>query len=88
MAQVSSTVTLLALNDDNTTGSFWLCRLFYVLSMVYVYAYICKGVHIYYYGITDGTTTIMCHCALLAAIGVVCYLLTVHYLWWVYADTI
>ena len=30
-------VMLLTLKNDNTTGSFWLCHLFYVLSMIYVY---------------------------------------------------
>ena len=40
-------VMLLTLRADNTTGSFWLCHLFYMLSVIYVHMYICKRVHLY-----------------------------------------
>ena len=39
-------VMLLTREDDNTIGSFWLCLLFYMLSVIYMY----KSAFIYNYG--------------------------------------
>ena len=48
---------LLTLKDDNTTGSLWLCTLFYMPSMVHVHICIyLRSAFIYNYGITDGAT--------------------------------
>ena len=41
-------VLFLTLKDhNNTTGSFWVCHLFYTLIVIYVCKYICKRVHLY-----------------------------------------
>ena len=40
---------LLTFKDNNTTDSFWLCHLFYVLSMIIVSLYVYKSVFIYNY---------------------------------------
>ena len=46
---------LFTLKDDSTTGNFWLYYLFYILSVIYVYIYTCKGVHLYIITVcTDG----------------------------------
>ena len=57
---------LLTLKADNTTCSFWLCNLFYVLSMIYINIYMNKSTFIYTYAITDHMTIVVYLCVLLA----------------------
>ena len=40
-------VLLLALTDDNTTGSLYLCNLFYVFGVIMIYNYISTWVHLH-----------------------------------------
>ena len=53
-----------------------------MLSMIYLYCFICKRVHLYIIMIcTDGTAICICLCKLLIAIGMVHYTLTIYCLW-------
>ena len=71
-------VMLLTFKDDNTISSFWLCIIFYVLSMIIVSACICTRVHLYTSTIcTDSTFIIVCPCLLLIATCALCYCLGV-----------
>ena len=62
----------LVLKDDNTTGSFLLCHLFYMFSVIMISDIRCTGVHLYTIVIcTDGIIIGMCPCLLLVPICVV-----------------
>ena len=76
-------VMLFTWKDDNSTGSFWLCCLFYMLFIIYVYIYLCTRVCLYMIMVyTDGMTISKCLCSLLAAIGMVCHWFTAYCLWY------
>ena len=51
---------LLAFKDDNTTGSLYLCHLFYVLRVIMLSDYICTRVHLCTVVCKDGTIWNMC----------------------------
>ena len=40
-------VMLLTLKEDTTTGKFYLCHLFYMLSVLIISNYICTRLHLY-----------------------------------------
>ena len=58
-------VMLVILNDDNTTGNLYLCRVFYVLTVIVISDYICTRVCFYTIVIcTNGAILNMCPCLL------------------------
>ena len=69
-------VMLPTLKNDNSTGNFWLCCLFHMLWVIYVYMY--KSMFINNYVCTDDKTIGMCQCEWLAAIEMACYWLIVY----------
>ena len=58
-------IMLLTFKDDNTTGSFWLCLLFCVLSLIIISDYLCTGMNLY--------TITICTDATIMNIVPVCY---------------
>ena len=72
---------LLEFKDDNTTGSFLLHHLFYVLDMITVSDCECTRVQIYTINLcTDGMVMDMCLCLLLVVICVLCCWLGISHL--------
>ena len=66
-------IMLLAFNDDNTTGSFWLCCSFYILCMIIISHYLHTRVHLYTIVIcTDGAIKEIFPCLLLVVTCAVC----------------
>ena len=71
-------VMLLALNGDNTTGSFYPFCLLHVLSMITESAALCKSMDLYTIIIcTDGVLVCMCPWMPLVTTGIICYWLHV-----------
>ena len=58
-------VILLTLKADTTTGSFYICCLFQVLSVIIKFLAISTVVHLYTIICTDGAVEYMCPCILL-----------------------
>ena len=57
------------MKDDNTTGSFQLCCLFCVLSVIIIPGYISTSMYLYITTIcTEGVAVCMCPCLLMAII--------------------
>ena len=77
---VKYTVMILAFKDANTNGSIHLCYLFYMLSMIMIFNYICTTMHLYTIVMcTDDAIMNMYLCMLLVATCVVCYWLGMFY---------
>ena len=61
---------LIALKEDNTTISFYLCCLLCVLSVIIESGVICISEHLYANKCTDGMVVYMCQCMLLVTCAV------------------
>ena len=74
-------VMLLALKENNTTGTFYLCHLLHVLCMIIKSDAICTCLHLWTLNIcTDGVAVYLCPCILLASACVIDYQLFVSWL--------
>ena len=82
-------VILLSFKDYKTTGSFWLCCLFYILPVIIISHYICTRTPLYVFIYViyhifvicrNDTIIDMCPCSLLVAMYAVCHWLSVYLL--------
>ena len=76
---------LLAVKEYNTTGSFYLCHLLNVLSIIIISGTICTSAHLYTNIIcTDGTAVYVCPCMLMVTACALHNWIYVCQLWYAY----